>query len=237
MSDMRNETPLPPGQHDLDHFPRFGLPKFADRLPKETRQVYLTIMGDVAEAITVCDELRQLPRIDQTSDFHCVTTWTRRSLRWSGFRFSDFYERIVIPRARPQPDALLVILRCQDGYATSLPLPDLLASTVLLADRLDGESLSIEHGAPLRLVAPAHYGYKNPKHVCALEFWCEDQQYPPPTPFRFMRHPRARVALEERGTGVPGWLLRYLYRPLVRPGIWQFQRALERHSRAKSRIE
>ena len=29
-----------------------------------------------------------------------------------------------------------------------------------------------------------------------------------------MGHPRARVALEERGRWVPGWLLRYLYRPL-----------------------
>ena len=38
-----------------------------------------------------------------------------------------------------------MILRCQDGYASSLPLADLLADTVLLADRLNGEPLSIEH--------------------------------------------------------------------------------------------
>lgn len=234
---MSDETKLPPGQYELDQFPRFGLSQFANRFPKETRQVYLKITGDVDESITISDELRHLPRVDQTSDFHCVTTWTRRSLRWSGFRFSDFYERIVIPRARPQRDALFVIFRCQDGYASSLPLADLLVDTVLLADHLNGELLPIEHGAPLRLVAPAHYGYKNPKHVCAVEFWRDDRQYRPPTPFRFMNHPRARVALEERGRGVPGWLLRYPYRPMVRVGIWQFQRALERHLRVRSRSE
>ena len=234
---MSNETKLPPGQYELDQFPRFGLSQFANRFPKETRQVSLELTGDVDESITVSDELFNLPRVDQTSDFHCVTTWTRRSLRWSGFRFSDFYERIVIPRARPQQDTLFVFFRGQDGYATSLPLADLLADTVLLADRLNDQPLSIEHGAPLRLVAPAHYGYKSPKHVSAVEFWRDDRQYRPPTPFRFMSHPRARVALEERGRGVPGWLLRYLYRPVVRPGIWQFQRALERHLRARSRIE
>ena len=101
MSDKKN---LPPGQYELDEFPRFGLSQFARRFPNETRQVYVKITGDVGETITVSDELRHLPRIEQTSDFHCVTTWTRRSLRWSGFRFSDFYERIVVPLARPQPD-------------------------------------------------------------------------------------------------------------------------------------
>lgn len=234
---MGDETRLPPGQYELDEFPRFGLSQFANRFPKETRQIQLKVTGDVGESVTVSDEIRDLPRVDQKSDFHCVTTWTRRALRWSGWRFADFFERIVVPRARPQLDATFVILRCQDGYAPSLPLADLLADTVLLADRLNSQPLSLEHGAPLRLVAPAHYGYKNPKHVCAVEFWRDDQQHRPSAPFRFMDHPRARVALEERGRGVPGWLLRYLYRPLVRPGIWQFRRALNQHLGAKSRID
>lgn len=227
---------LPPGQYELDEFPRFGLSQFANRFPKETRQISLKITGDVDESITVADELRHLPRVDQTSDFHCVTTWTRCSLRWSGFRFSDFYERIVVPRARPQQDATFVILRCQDGYAASLPLADLLADSVLFAERLNGELLHIEHGAPLRLVAPAHYGYKSAKHVYGVEFWHDDRNYRSAA-FRFMDHPRARVAFEERGRGVPGWFLRYLYRPLVRPTIRQFRRALDRHLGGKSRIK
>lgn len=233
---MSDTTKLPPGQYELDEFPRFGLSQFANRFPKETRQLSLKINGDVDESITVSDELRHLPRVDQISDFHCVTTWTRCSLRWSGFRFSDFYKQIVVPQARPQRDTTFAILRCQDGYASSLPLEDLLADTVLFADSLNGEPLAIEHGAPLRLVAPAHYGYKNAKHVCGVEFWRDDRQYRSAA-FRFMDHPRARVALEERGRGVPGWLLRYLYRPLVRPTIRQFQHALDQHLGLKSRIE
>lgn len=225
---MTQERILPPGQHEIDEFPRFGLTQFAHRFPEEAHHIKLQITGDV-EPITISDELQSLVRVDQISDFHCVTTWSRRAVSWSGFRFSDFFEKIIVPRARPQPDIHYVFFRGQDGYATGLPLADLLAENVLLADRLNGEPLSIEHGAPLRLVAPAHYGYKNPKHLCAVEFWCNDRQYPSSTPFRFMAHPRARVALEERGTGVPGWLLRYLYRPLVRPTIRQFRQALNQH--------
>jgi DMSO/TMAO reductase YedYZ molybdopterin-dependent catalytic subunit len=231
---MSNEMKLPPGQYELNQFPRFGVPRFANRFPKETRQVFLEIKGDVGQPITISDELFKLPRVEQTSDFHCVTTWTRRSLKWSGFRFSDFYERIVVPGARPQQDASFVILRGQDGYGTSLPLADLLADSVLLADRLNGEPLPVEHGAPLRLLAPAHYAHKSAKHLCAIEFWRDDRHYRSPSPFRFMTHPRGRVAFEERGTGVPGWLLRYLYRPMVRPAIWLFQRAMTRHMTTKA---
>lgn len=233
---MTNETKLPPGQYEIDEFPRFGLSPFAKRFPRETRHIQLKIAGDVEEPVTVSDELLGLPRIDLTSDFHCVTTWSRRSLAWSGFRFSDFLEQIVVPLARPQTDATFVILRCQDGYAVSLPLADLLADAVLFADRLDGKSLTVAHGAPLRLVAPGHYGYKNAKHLSGVEFWRDDRHYRP-AGYRFMDHPRARVAFEERGRGVPGWLLRYLYRPLIRTTIRQFQRALDQRVGVNSSVD
>ncbi|MBC7804355.1 MAG: molybdopterin-dependent oxidoreductase [Candidatus Parcubacteria bacterium] len=225
---MADDSTLPPGQYELASFPRFGLSRFADRLPDVAQQIRLTVAGDVEAQAVVSEELRDLPRVEQVSDFHCVTTWSTRSLCWGGYLFSDFFNGIVAPQARPQRAAQLVVLRCCDGYAVSLPLADLMAGSVLLADRLNGEPLSVEHGAPLRLVAPAHYGYKNAKHLRSVEFWTDARRYRSAA-FRFMDHPRARVALEERGRGVPGRLLRYLYRPLVAPTIRRFKRALDRH--------
>ncbi|MGH8175601.1 MAG: molybdopterin-dependent oxidoreductase [Steroidobacter sp.] len=230
---MTEPNRLPPGQYEIDAFPRFGLTRFAYRFPNDPGRIQLRIAGDVEQPESIRSELRDLVRIEQTSDFHCVTTWSKRSLHWSGFRFADFYERIVVPRARPQRDATLVILRAQDGYAVSLPLADLLAESVLLADHLNGKPLTIEHGAPLRLIAPAHYGYKNAKHLCGIEFWRDDRMYRPAA-FRFMDHPRARVALEERGRWAPGWLLRRLYRPLIGSTVRQFQQALDKHSARSS---
>jgi DMSO/TMAO reductase YedYZ molybdopterin-dependent catalytic subunit len=126
-----------------------------------------------------------------------------------------------------------VVFRGQDGYASSLPLQDLLAADVLLADRLGGQSLGIEHGAPLRLIAPAHYGYKNVKHITAIEFWRDSRNYCFPRPYpRLMDHPRARVALEERGAGVPSWILRPLYRALIAGTLRTSRRLLKRHRRA-----
>lgn len=225
---MKTNPTLPPGQREVENFPRFGLTPFAVRFPSVIDTVNIQIVGDVATPVEVGKELEVLTRVDQCSDFHCVTTWTRRALPWSGIRFSDFYQQIVVPLAGPSADARFVVLRGQDGARTSLPLDDLLAPDVLLADRLYGQPLPIEHGAPLRLVAPAHYGYKSVKHINRIEFWSSSANYRP-FGLRFMVHPRARVANEERGQWVPGWLLRYLYRPLIRPTATRFERAMQQY--------
>jgi DMSO/TMAO reductase YedYZ molybdopterin-dependent catalytic subunit len=231
---MSRADRLPPGQFESEAFPRFGWGNLAFRIPANPQEVELAVRGDVGTALTLRDELSALPRVDQTSDFHCVTTWSKCGLHWSGFRFRDFFHGIVAPKATPRTGADLVVLRSQDGYAQSLPLEDLLAPEVLLADRLDGEPLSIAHGAPLRLVAPAHYGYKNVKHLCAVELWRDARAYRFVGP-KFMDHPRARVALEERGRGVPAWLLRRTYPMLIPPVRWLFRFALARHERRSAR--
>lgn len=216
---------LPRGQHAREDFPRFGLSQFAYRFPREAAAARLRISGDVIEAFEFDAPLADLPRVEQVSDFHCVTTWSRCGLRWSGVRFADFYALCVAPRLAAVAQVKTVVLRGQDGYRTTLPLADLLAADMLLADTLDGQPLSVEHGAPLRLVAPAHYGYKSLKHLSHLEFH-QGEPKVRPAAFAFMDHPRARVALEERGRGFPGWLLRHIYRLMIRPTAARFARAM-----------
>ena len=217
-------APLPPGQREASAFHRFGLTQFATRFPKETTTCTLRIVGDVATTLQLTDPLRGLPRTAQVSDFHCVTTWSVRALRWEGVRFADFYSRVVVPQSAPRPGSTLVALRAQDGVRTAMLLEDLLAPDVLLADCMHGEPLSVDHGAPLRLVAPAHYGYKSAKHLSHIEFRAPSEGYRV-SGLSFMDHPRARVVFEERGRVFPGWLLRFLYRPLISSTVGRFDKA------------
>lgn len=231
----RAKKPLPPGQFEYPSFDRFGLGLFAKRFPKHPERIEFSIDCDVGQSLTITTQLSDLPRVEQVSDFHCVTTWSCRDIRWSGVRFADFYEQIVIPQARPASDANFVVFRGGDGYAVSMQLADLLASDVLLADRLDGQPLGIEHGAPLRLVAPAHYGYKNAKHITAIEFRRERGDYRFPFPYpNLMDHPRGRVAFEERASYLPMWLIRLVYRALMPGARRKMRKALEAH-RAKTK--
>jgi DMSO/TMAO reductase YedYZ molybdopterin-dependent catalytic subunit len=219
--------PLPPGQRERSDFPRFGLTQFAYRLPEPSVPAELQIGGLVEHAQSIADVFDGLPRVEQISDFHCVTTWSTRDLRWSGVRFSDFYRQRLLPQVKPHQDAGVVFLRGRDGARSCMLLEDMLAQDVLLVDRLNGAPLGVEHGGPLRLVAPAHYGYKSAKYLSRIDFQRDLSSFRP-SGFRFMDHPRARVALEERGQWIPGWLLRSLYRPLIGPTVRRFARALQR---------
>jgi DMSO/TMAO reductase YedYZ molybdopterin-dependent catalytic subunit len=117
------------------------------------------------------------------------------------------------------------------AYAHRIPgvpaLEKLLGENVLLADRLDGAPLTVEHGAPLRLVVPHRYGDKNVKHVCSVRILSDFRQSFAER--QTLAHPRGRVDLEERGVGLPGKVYRVIYRALLPPTLWYYRRA----SRAK----
>lgn len=229
--------PLPPGQFEYPSFDRFGLGLFAKRFPHTPDATSFRIGGDVGgETAIDSSEVRALGRVEQVSDFHCVTTWSCREVRWAGVRFRDFYQQIVLRRAQPLDGADFVVFRGQDGYAVSMQLGDLMAEDVLLADELDGKPLDVAHGAPWRLVAPAHYGYKNAKHIAAIEFWRNRRNYRFPFPYpNLMDHPRGRVALEERARYLPNWFVRLLYKALAPGARRKMRLALARRGELAAR--
>jgi DMSO/TMAO reductase YedYZ molybdopterin-dependent catalytic subunit len=181
---------LPPGQRKLDGFPRFGGPSKPPTVPANPA---LEIRGAVRQPFTFAlSELSTLPRSEQTSDFHCVAGWSAIGLSWEGVGFATFYRSIVEPKLVPATTVTHVVFRGLDRYRAIVSIEDALQNDVLLADRLDDEPLSLEHGAPLRLVSPGQYGYLSAKHLCAIEIHTTD----PPRPHGFLlfrQHPRARV--------------------------------------------
>ena len=110
-------------------------------------------------------QLGSLPRTRETRDFHCVTGWSVKNVRWSGVRLTDLLEV-----ARPTPQAQALVLYSGDGaYTDSLTLEQAHLADAMLADRMDGLPLTRPHGSPLRLVVPEMYGYKGVKWVNRIE--------------------------------------------------------------------
>ncbi len=213
---------LPPGQIPRADVPRFGLTQDAERFPSRPNDRALAITVLSANPVILNDALRGLPRTTLRADFHCVTTWSHLGLKWGGVRFADFFHQRVAPLSSGSVPIIGVALRAQDGYRTTLLLEDLLAEDVLLADELDDQPLSIEHGAPLRLVARRHSGYKNLKHLATIEFSATIPVVKH-GPLALLDHARARVALEERGRWLPGWVLRRVYRPCIPTTVERFR--------------
>ncbi|MFN8587667.1 MAG: sulfite oxidase-like oxidoreductase [Candidatus Eisenbacteria bacterium] len=110
------------------------------------------------------EEFGRLPRTRVHSDIHCVTRWSRYDNRWDGVSL-----RTVLEAAAPRPEARFAIIHAEQGFTTNLPLTELLADDVLLADLHDGQPLTPEHGWPLRLVVPRRYFWKSAKWIRRIE--------------------------------------------------------------------
>ena len=107
------------------------------------------------------DDLRALPRAEQVSTFHCVTGWTVGGVRWGGVRFDD-----LLAAARPLPRAgALHFVSAEQPYDDYLDLRQVALPDAMLAYEMDGKPLPRVHGAPVRVVIPEMYGYKNVKWV------------------------------------------------------------------------
>jgi DMSO/TMAO reductase YedYZ molybdopterin-dependent catalytic subunit len=138
-----------------------------DSIPSLPAASYrLAVGGRVASprSFTLAD-LRALNRADQVSDFHCVTGWSVNDVRWGGVRIQTLLDVV-----RPHSSAAAIrFTSAEPRYNDSLTLDQALLGDVMLAYEMDGGPLSRPHGAPLRLVIPEMYGYKNVKWVTKME--------------------------------------------------------------------
>lgn len=110
-------------------------------------------------------EFVALPRIELTSDIHCVTRWSRFDNRWEGVSIAE-----VLRRVEPLPEAKAVMIHADPDYTTNLLLSELNVEDALLALKHDEADLPPDHGGPCRLVVPRLYFWKSAKWVRALEF-------------------------------------------------------------------
>ncbi len=139
----------------------------ADSMPAFDRATWrLRIDGLVERPVELSyDRLLRLPKAEQTSTFHCVTGWVVDNVHWGGVRFRD-----LLALARPLPGArALHFVSAERPYDDYLDLQQVRLRDVMLAYELDGQPLPREHGAPVRVVIPEMYGYKNVKWVERIE--------------------------------------------------------------------
>ena len=138
------------------------------RINPETWTLKISGLCETSKTFTL-GELRALPMRSQSSRLKCVECWSARA-EWGGFSPKE-----LEPMVRPHASAQGVVFHCGDEYKEYLPLEALHQDRVLLAHTMNGAPLSDAHGFPLRLIAPAKYGYKNPKAILEMEYVDEQQ--------------------------------------------------------------
>jgi DMSO/TMAO reductase YedYZ molybdopterin-dependent catalytic subunit len=159
---------LPPGQYLTKKWPVLSYEATPRQLPPDWS---LKISGAVENPFQLTwEEFLVLPRVTLTSDFHCVTTWSRYDNTWEGVHIRE-----ILQRARPLPSAKFVTAHSWTGYTTNMPLSALDDDDVLIALKHDGKDLEPDHGGPVRLIVPKLYAYKSAKWLDGLEFMEHDR--------------------------------------------------------------
>ncbi len=159
---------LPPGQKLTTGFPVLDL----GVQPQVSLQNWrLTLDGWLEKPVTLnWEDFQALPQVEDVSDFHCVTTWSKYDCRWGGVAFTTLYEKV-----QPKPEAKFVYFSSYDGYSTNLPLEACLDDDVLIATRFEGQPLPREHGGPARVIVPKLYAWKGAKFIKTITFLDRDK--------------------------------------------------------------
>jgi DMSO/TMAO reductase YedYZ molybdopterin-dependent catalytic subunit len=115
-------------------------------------------------------ELRDLPSRTQITRHDCVEGWSCIG-KWKGARLAALLDLLG-----PHPDARYVMFYCADAmdlsgdkYYESIDLDGAYHPQTLLAYEMNGQTLPIAHGAPLRLRDERQLGYKMAKYIMRIE--------------------------------------------------------------------
>ena len=140
----------------------------------------LTLEG-LASGLSVSLDIRKLmnrfPMHEQITRLVCVEGWSAIAW-WAGLRFDDLL-RAYPPKsqakwARVESSVNLSAAGNPDPYFASIDLATARHPQTLLVTHLSGQPLTVEHGAPLRLLAPVKLGLKNVKAVTRITYSAEE---------------------------------------------------------------
>lgn len=133
--------------------------------------------GDAVEL--TLDDIKRLPRVEMVTLLKCIEGWADMG-HWVGARFADFAaayrpapRRGESPATLNKPEDLVRYVSLETpgrGYYVGLDMASALHPQTLLVYEMDGQPLTPEHGAPLRLFTPLKYGIKSLKRIGTIRF-------------------------------------------------------------------
>jgi DMSO/TMAO reductase YedYZ molybdopterin-dependent catalytic subunit len=148
----------------------FYITSYASTPRVDVRSWKFRIKGLVAHPLELSYEaIRAMPPVREMLTLECIGNPpggdSIGNAEWVGVAL-----RPILDRARIDRRAEYVVMRGADGYATGLPVDELMRKENFLPYMMNGVALPPDHGYPLRIFIPGKYGMKQPKWLTELEF-------------------------------------------------------------------
>ncbi|MGB8958531.1 MAG: molybdopterin-dependent oxidoreductase [Candidatus Aminicenantales bacterium] len=114
------------------------------------------------------DEILAKPRQTQALTLSCISNPVGGDLIstsfWTGTPFKG-----ILDEAGLKKDVREIAIESADGFYESVPLSEAMDARTLLVYEMNGEPLTADHGYPLRIFIPGHFGMKQPKWIVRME--------------------------------------------------------------------
>jgi DMSO/TMAO reductase YedYZ molybdopterin-dependent catalytic subunit len=151
-----------PGYTEVD--PDTGLHMTGTPVEVDITTYRLQVTGRVDHPLSLSyDELRCLPKVQATPELVCPGFFVDVAA-WAGAPL-----RAVLEQAGMEEGARMLRLTAADGYSLQIELDADTLANAFLAYELEGETLPVLHGFPVRFVWPGHSGNEWVKWLVAIE--------------------------------------------------------------------
>ncbi|MCA0458652.1 MAG: molybdopterin-dependent oxidoreductase [Chloroflexi bacterium] len=140
--------------------------------PRITEEEWLLSISGLVEApmnMTLAELKAKYDPVDEFVTLACISNPIGGDLtsttRWTGIRLKD-----LVADMKVSPNATYLKITSVDNFDEFVAL-DLINNDerVILAYEWDGLPLTVDHGFPLRIYIPDHYGMKQPKWITTIE--------------------------------------------------------------------
>lgn len=120
--------------------------------------------GDRQKTFTLAD-LAAMPQSTHRLPIACVEGWSATA-EWSGVVLAKLVETVG---GTPDSDVRMISLESGPYARTTLPAPHARDPQTLIALKINGETLDLDHGYPCRLIAPSRPGVLQTKWLSRIE--------------------------------------------------------------------
>ncbi len=113
-------------------------------------------------------DISSKPSITQAVTMSCISNDLGGDLvgttLWTGVPFKN-----ILAEAGLKPGVTAINIKAIDGFYESVPIEEAMDGRTMLVYQMNGQTLPVEHGFPLRIYIPNHFGMKQPKWITSME--------------------------------------------------------------------